>query len=84
MNQPVIKQLLTEKEKFERLLIVQVLFLIESKNLLATRFAKQLSELQTLRCSEHEANLVKNIHKTQLQKIDNEINEIQYELRVLK
>lgn len=84
MNQLIIGQVLTEKEEFQRLLIIRVLFLIESKHILTTRFTKQLSELQTLGCSEYEASLVKNIHRTQIQKIDNEIVETQNELRTLK
>lgn len=81
MNQPVIKQF--SIAQIENSLILKTLILTEFKNILISRFTKQLSELQALGCSEYEANLVKHIQKGQLQKINNEIIETQNELKTL-
>lgn len=82
MNRQIIKQF--SVEQIENSLILKALILTEFKNILTSRFAKQLSELQALGCSECEANSLKHIHKMQIQKIDNDIVETENELKSLK
>ena len=82
MNQPITKQSLIER--FEESLTFRLSTLIESKEILRVRFTRQLSDLQVLGCSESQTSLVKNIHKSRMQKTDNEIIETQAELYALK